>query len=244
MALFARKHLPELVKAASGFKEKDYAKALREAYLALDKLLSTEKGRAEVEELNKQNPTLMQPKEEEEEKQGLVDTMGCTACVALLTKSEVYVANIGDSRCVLCDGGKPVPMSQDHKPTNQGEMARIKEAGSEVVKGRVDRVLNLSRSFGDMEFKWNPAKRLEEQAVSPAPDVKVRPLTEGIEFLVLACDGVWNALSPKEAVERIRGAMMKGQSEAEIKEILESLLPKLVALGPSEPGQDLSRTVE
>ena len=26
---------------------------------------------------------------------------GCTACVALLTDSEIYCANAGDSRCVL-----------------------------------------------------------------------------------------------------------------------------------------------
>ena len=41
---------------------------------------------------------------------------GCTAVVAVLQGNEMWVANAGDSRAVLCRGGKAVPMSEDHKP--------------------------------------------------------------------------------------------------------------------------------
>ena len=41
---------------------------------------------------------------------------GCTACVALITETEIYCANAGDSRCVLSNSGKAIEMSIDHKP--------------------------------------------------------------------------------------------------------------------------------
>jgi len=43
---------------------------------------------------------------------------GSTANYALLTPRHLLVANIGDSRAVLCSGGKAIPMSYDHKPSN------------------------------------------------------------------------------------------------------------------------------
>ena len=40
---------------------------------------------------------------------------GSTAVVALLTPEHIVVANCGDSRAVLCRGGKAFPLSFDHK---------------------------------------------------------------------------------------------------------------------------------
>lgn len=37
----------------------------------------------------------------------------------------LFVANAGDSRCVVCEAGKAVPMSFDHKPTDEKEHSRI-----------------------------------------------------------------------------------------------------------------------
>lgn len=41
---------------------------------------------------------------------------GCTAVVALLRGNELYVANAGDSRCVVSRNGTAIDMSVDHKP--------------------------------------------------------------------------------------------------------------------------------
>jgi serine/threonine protein phosphatase PrpC len=43
---------------------------------------------------------------------------GCTACVALLTPNMLFVANAGDSRCVISVSGRTKEMSFDHKPDN------------------------------------------------------------------------------------------------------------------------------
>ena len=74
----------------------------------------------------------------------------------MITESEIYVANSGDSRCVLSDNGKAIELSIDHKPDLSTEKARIEKAGGFVEDNRVKGVLNLSRSLGDLEYKQDP----------------------------------------------------------------------------------------
>lgn len=75
--------------------------------------------------------------------------------VCLVTETEIYVANAGDSRCVLSINGKAEAMSHDHKPDNPDELSRIKRAGGKVTDGRVNGNINLSRALGDFEYKSN-----------------------------------------------------------------------------------------
>jgi protein phosphatase 1G len=78
---------------------------------------------------------------------------GTTAVVALVADNMLYVANAGDSRCVLSRNGKAVDMSIDHKPDMPSEKARIENAGAVIIEGRVNGNINLSRSIGDLEYK-------------------------------------------------------------------------------------------
>ena len=69
--------------------------------------------------------------------------------VALLRGKDLYVANAGDSRCVVSREGKAVDMSVDHKPEDDLERNRIEKAGGRVTAdGRVNGGLNLSRAIG------------------------------------------------------------------------------------------------
>lgn len=71
---------------------------------------------------------------------------GCTAIVAIVRKPNLlYVANIGDSRCVLSRNGTAIELSEDHKPEDPIETARIEKAGGQITDGRVNGGLNLSR---------------------------------------------------------------------------------------------------
>ena len=59
---------------------------------------------------------------------------GTTCLVALLSDKELIVANVGDSRGVLCDkDGNAVPLSHDHKPYQLKERKRIKKAGEQCI---------------------------------------------------------------------------------------------------------------
>lgn len=75
---------------------------------------------------------------------------------------KLYIANAGDSRCVLARGGKAMALSYDHKPENDEERRRIEKAGSTIVEGRVDGNLNLSRSLGDLKYKVKKTLMPEE----------------------------------------------------------------------------------
>lgn len=64
--------------------------------------------------------------------------VGCTAVVALLTPTEIYIANAGDSWAVAClKNGTAKELSIDHKPDNPEEKKRIEEAGGFVEENRV-----------------------------------------------------------------------------------------------------------
>lgn len=69
------------------------------------------------------------------------------------------MANVGDSRGVMCDfKGNAIPLSFDHKPQQTRELKRIQEAGGFVqFKGvwRVAGILATSRALGDYPLKEN-----------------------------------------------------------------------------------------
>lgn len=131
---------------------------------------------------------------------------GCTAVVALLKETKLYVANAGDSRCVVCRDGKAIEMSFDHKPEDEIERHRIEKAGGTVTKdGRVNSGLNLSRAIGDHTYKANKTLSLSEQMITPLPDLKILDIDPTKDkFMVLACDGIWNFMSSQEVCDYIQ----------------------------------------
>jgi serine/threonine protein phosphatase PrpC len=126
----------------------------------------------------------------------MLDSIGCTANVILIDDmKKLYVANAGDSRCVLSRGGKAVALSIDHKPENEEERRRIEKAGSTITDGRVDGNLNLSRSLGDLKYKVNKNLRPEEHPVTAYPDTYIFDITPEDEFIIMGCDGIWETKS-------------------------------------------------
>ncbi|KAH8283739.1 hypothetical protein KR054_009544, partial [Drosophila jambulina] len=130
---------------------------------------------------------------------------GCTAVVCLLHGRDLYVANAGDSRCVISRKGRVIEMSLDHKPEDDKEATRIIKAGGRVtLDGRVNGGLNLSRALGDHAYKTNIELPAESQMISALPDIKKLIITPEDEFMVLACDGIWNYMSSEEVVDFVR----------------------------------------
>lgn len=67
---------------------------------------------------------------------------------------QVFIANAGDSRAVLCRDALAKDLSEDHKPEDEKEKERIVKAGGEVTPdGRVNGGLNLSRALGKKQVK-------------------------------------------------------------------------------------------
>ena len=106
--------------------------------------------------------------------------------------------------------GKMKEMSFDHKPYNQLERTRIEKAGGSVEFKRVDGDLAVSRAFGDFQYKTSPELPPEEQKVSPEPEIIIHDRSDADEFLLLACDGLWDVMSNSEAAEAGRGIFQEG----------------------------------
>jgi protein phosphatase 1L len=122
---------------------------------------------------------------------------GSTASTAVLVGDRLLVANVGDSRAVICRGGKAVALSTDHKPNRTDERQRIEDAGGVVMWAgtwRVGGVLAVSRAFGD---------RLLKQYVVADPEIQEDTIKEGVDFLVLASDGLWDVVSNQDAVSMV-----------------------------------------
>ncbi|KAI3620432.1 hypothetical protein CBS9595_002399 [Malassezia furfur] len=161
------------------------------------------------------------------------DTSGCTAVVALLVPEastpqgrRIYCANSGDSRCILGLAGEAKPMSYDHKPSNPEEHARIHNAGGFVEFDRVNGNLALSRALGDFEFKQNSSLPAEQQIVTADPQVISHDYTGEEEFLVLACDGIWDCLSNQQVVDLVRRGVAQGK---ELDTITEDIIDRCLA---------------
>jgi protein phosphatase 1G len=159
------------------------------------------------------NTLLASASDEMEDEEGASQhgpSAGCTSVVAVVKSGTLYVANAGDSRAVLCRGGVARDMSIDHKPTLDGEKARILAAGGFVADGRVKGSLALSRAIGDMEFKQSHDLPAEAQMVTALPDVQAERLVSGDEFLIIACDGIWDVMSSQQAVDFVRSRLQAG----------------------------------
>ncbi|KAG7209101.1 hypothetical protein KM043_015247 [Ampulex compressa] len=154
---------------------------------------------------------------------------GCTAVVAILKDNELYVANAGDSRCVLCRDGQALELSLDHKPEDKPEMDRIIKAGGKVTTdGRVNGGLNLSRALGDHAYKQNTGLPPQEQMISALPDIRhVTIEPEKDEFMVLACDGIWNFMSSQDVIQFVRTRL--AQNYDNLSKICEELFDHCLA---------------
>ncbi|OLP97797.1 putative protein phosphatase 2C 6 [Symbiodinium microadriaticum] len=149
----------------------------------------------------------------------------CVTAAVDLVGREVIVGNVGDSRALLIRDGKAIALSEDHKPENPIERNRIRAAGGQVIKigpcHRVDGNLNLSRAFGDFNYKSTAHLPAEKQKVIAYPDV-TRTAFRGWpqELLVLACDGLFERCSNQDIANliwpRLKNAMPLEQIATEV----------------------------
>ncbi|EAN88537.1 protein phosphatase 2C, putative, partial [Trypanosoma cruzi] len=209
VARFCAGNLFDFVSKTAAFDEGNYAKALYDGFLAIDKHLYA----------NYSN-----------------ERSGCAAIVLFIKEDDLYCGNAGDSRCVLCRDGEPLPLSNDHKPFLPTELARIERAGGYVWNRRVNGALALSRAIGDFVFKCNMQVSWDQQAVTSAPEVRfIRLNRDHDEFAVIACDGIWDVLNNDQVVEFVRHRI---QSHIPLEKIAEELLERCLSPRPFGVGCD------
>ena len=150
-----------------------------------------------------------------------LEDSGTTAVCVFVTPTHVVCANTGDSRAIFVSGGKTTPLSFDHKPSNTKERERIYAAGGVVSMDRVDSDLAVSRAFGDTRFKENKHVAWNRQKVSPEPDVvTVARDAASDQYVVVACDGLWDVLTNDEMGAMVLELGRQGASPAAAAEFL------------------------
>jgi len=169
-------HLHRHIVNRPEYKSGNYSEAIREGFLECDRAMK------ETEELKN-------------------EMAGATAITVLMKENHLWCGNAGDSRCIGGMAGKAVPLSTDHKPNDPKEKERIEAAGGYVEFNRVNGNLALSRALGDFVFKKNDSLPQGQQIVSAEPEVEEVVITDEWDFLLLACDGIWDVLSNQQVCD-------------------------------------------
>lgn len=235
-SVYCERHLEEVLKGTPEYSTEDFQTAFVKSFIKMDERLGSAEGKKEMSEIGKmtekRESPLMQILKGDGGGDGgpddlSLDAKGCTANVVLIKEGVIYCANAGDSRAVICNNGKAENLSEDHKPDDKIERDRIYKAGSTVSPdGRVDGNLNLSRSIGDLKHKQVPNLTPAEQPITCVPDVKKRAIKEGDEFIVIACDGIWEQKTSQDICDFIRARINK---EPRLSKIVEDLLDSLLS---------------
>lgn len=126
---------------------------------------------------------------------------GSTALTAVVLGRFLLVANAGDCRAVLSRKGVAVEMSHDHKPSYPPERKRVEELGAYIVDDYLNGIISVTRALGDWDIKL-PSGTFS--ALTAEPDFQQVTLTEYEEFLIIACDGLWDVMSSQQAVSFVR----------------------------------------
>ena len=236
----------ELIK--NGNVESNLSQALKETFIKMDEIMITPESIEEIKKyarLSKEADDLQSKNEPPNSQMALFAQLigpkdpeandiymrtGCTACVMSIdeTNKKLYFANAGDSRVVMCKSGVAYAQSEDHKPEMESEKTRIYKADGWISEGRVKGNLNLTRGFGDLEYKQNKNLKPEEQMITANPDIKVVDYEKDIEFVIIGCDGIWDCLKNQEACDFV-SKRLKDDPNIKISKIIEEMMDTIVA---------------
>jgi len=167
---------------------------------------------------------------------------GATAVTVLLRTEKkqrvIYCANAGDTRAVLCEGGKARRITRDHKASDKDEKKRIEESGGFVTRtNRVNGLLAVSRAFGDHMLK---------PAVSVKPYQEKVEITKDMPYLVIACDGLWDVMEDQVVIdfvdkrlkEEFKGGVDVVKHKAKIQQFLNKVIAELIKEALKRNSQD------
>ena len=88
--------------------------------------------------------------------------------------------------------GQALRLSEDHTAKNTEEAKRIEETGGFIINGRVNGQIMITRSLGD---------HLMKEFIINKPYIFNTKLEDDDNFLIVACDGLWDVIEDQQAVD-------------------------------------------
>eukprot|EP00727_Mastigamoeba_balamuthi_P008069 m51a1_g3883 putative ptc1p (262) ;mRNA; f:45411-46647 len=147
---------------------------------------------------------------------------GCAAASVVVRSVNgqrwLHVANCGDTHVVVIRDGMAVRLTTEHKAGVPEEDAAIKAKGGFINNGRVNGMLAVTRSLGDHAMK---------EFISGEPSVKEYRLLPSETHLIIACDGLWDVVTPEECVPVVA-------SETDMARAAKELLSRALKAGTTD----------
>lgn len=142
---------------------------------------------------------------------------GTTLLAVLIVGQQMYIVNIGNSRAVLATKDGVQNITQEHDGSNAEEVERVRKSGGFFQDGKVNNLIRVTRSIGDLELKERkhitfPHRHMTDDIIIATPDIYNRRLSPRDYFMVLATAEVWEHLSNKTVVQIVSDALRKGES--------------------------------
>ena len=245
---FVSNHFTKELINNDNFKKGNLKQAFKENFIKMDEIMQTPESIEEIKVIarkSKEDDEAQSKNEPQNSQMALISQLigtkdtesneismrtGCTACVVGIDQKnkKIYFANAGDSRVVISKNGTAYAKSVDHKPELESEKTRIYKAEGWVSDGRVKGNLNLTRGFGDLEYKQNKNLGPEEQMITANPDIEVEDLTKEVDFIIIGCDGIWDCLSNQEACDFV-AKRLKENKDGKVSVIIEEMMDNIVA---------------
>jgi len=80
--------------------------------------------------------------------------------------------------------------------------------------------------IGDLYFKNNTNLKFYEQSVTSYPEITKFKITKDIEFVIMACDGVWDCVDVQKLCEHIS---IKLKSKKRISDLIAELMDQIIS---------------
>ena len=131
-------------------------------------------------------------------------SQGSTCLINILYRynNELYmnILNLGDCRLTIVNVNNTFDqITTDHKPDDKIESKRISDIGGKIYKDSegIYRIgdLSLARAFGDGD---------NAPYISHIPDIYTIKITKKHEFIVMACDGLWDVIENDELYKLLK----------------------------------------
>ncbi len=125
---------------------------------------------------------------------------GTAAASFYIIGETFWAANAGDARIVMGAGPEARALTVDHRPSLPSERERVEALGGRVISFDIPRVegdLALSRTLGDVHLK---------PFVTPTPRIAEGYLGKENDFVIVACDGIWDVLPQEDVLSVARKA--------------------------------------